>query len=395
MDLYPFEETVAQTNDEAAIIEKIDIGGISLIRAGAKNYKDVLIIPSQNQYQDLYEILKNQNGVTSLSDRKRLAGIAFKLSAAYDGAIASYYNPTETVSLRYGENPHQTASFAASHPNIIEQLQGKPLSFNNFTDIHAAIEIIEDFWDKRTTVAILKHNNPCGLATRDQLIDAWKTALAGDPVSSFGGIIVTNGAIDEQTATEINKLFYEVLIAPDFSSDALKILAKKKKRVLLKLTGKLPTGSNSRSILNGNITQQRDVYIHHAEDWRIVSGSTISDDLTEEMLFANTIVKHVKSNAIVITKNRQLIGMGCGQTSRIDALHQAIDKAKRFGFDFKGAVLASDAFFPFDDCVKIADSAGIQYVIQPGGSIRDQDSIDYCQTHDMTMVMTGIRHFKH
>ncbi len=395
VDLYPFEQTVAQTDDTSAIIEKIDIGGISLIRAAAKNYKDTLIIPSQDYYPELYRILDEQKGKTSLEERKRLAGASFSLSSTYDQAISNYFDAQQTIPLRYGENPHQSAQFNPKHPPIFKQLQGKALSYNNYADIHTAIELIEEFWDEKYTFAILKHNNPCGLATRDQLFDAWTDALAGDPVSSFGGILITNGTMDLKTAQAINELFYEVLIAPDFDEQALEILAKKKKRVLLRLTGKVPGDQTTKTLLHGTITQQRDLYLHQPQDWKLSAGDNLSSDQRKEMLFANRIVKHLKSNAIAITKNQQLIGIGCGQTSRVDALRQAIDKAKRFNFDLDGAVMASDAFFPFDDCVKIAHKAGILDIIQPGGSIRDKDSIDYSQKNNIRMVITGIRHFRH
>ncbi len=395
VDLYPFVETLAKTDDEATIIEKIDIGGIALIRAAAKNYKDVLIIPSQAYYEQLYQILKKQNGVSTLQERKRLAAAAFKISSSYDKAIARYFEADNTQPLRYGENPHQNAYFIPEHPELFVRLQGKPLSYNNYMDVHAAIEIIEDFWKDHYSFAILKHNNPCGLATRPTILEAWKAALAGDPVSAFGGIIITNGIVDLVTAQQIDKLFYEVLIAKDFTTEALDLLSKKKKRVLLKLTGKLPNTDRAKQILNGTIYQQADTYRHNPTAWNVVSGNALNPTLKSEMLFANRIVKHLKSNAIAITKDRQLIGMACGQTSRVDALNQSIDKAIRFNFNFENAVLASDAFFPFDDCVRIADKVGIKYIIQPGGSIRDQDSIAYCDAHDMTMVLTGIRHFKH
>lgn len=405
VDLYPFEQTVKDTNDESTIIEKIDIGGISLIRAAAKNYKDVVIIPSADQYSDLNDIMNN-NGETDLETRRSLAAQAFNISSHYDTAIFKYLNQSvdisgykmsvsNTTSLRYGENPHQSANYYGQLDELLGQIQGKPLSYNNLIDIDAAMQIIDDFWDEEITLAILKHTNPCGLATRSTMIDAWTSALSGDPVSSFGGIIITNGIIDGATAKAIDGIFYEVLIAKDFSEEARAILGKKKKRVLLQIKSRLSATKHSRTILNGIIEQDRDTLDHDPKAWTSTNGMTMDAELTSEMVFANRVVKHLKSNAIAITKNKKIIGIGCGQTSRVDALNQAIAKAQHFGFNFEDAILASDAFFPFGDCVELADQVGIKYIVQPGGSIRDQESIDYCLKNDMSMVLTGHRHFKH
>ncbi|MCL4132105.1 UNVERIFIED_CONTAM: hypothetical protein GTU68_011293 [Idotea baltica] len=406
VDLYPFEQTVRDTDEESVIIEKVDIGGIALIRAAAKNYKDVVIIPSADHYADLRRILQDQNGESTLNERQRLAAQAFQVSSHYDTAIFQYFNRTAELSvykqsigpgtaLRYGENPDQQANYYGNLDDLLEQLNGKPLSYNNLIDVDAAVEIIQDFWEDKVTVAILKHTNPCGLATRATMIDAWKTSLAGDPVSSFGGIIITNGMIDLETAHEIDKLFYEVLIAPEFTPDAQAYLSRKTKRVLLKIKSTIPHRRHARTILNGVIEQERDQIVHDEASWTNFDGTQLSAELKAEMKFSNLCAKHLKSNAIAITHNRQLIGIGCGQTSRIDALNQAIVKAQHFGFELQDSVLASDAFFPFSDCVEIAHSHGIHQLIQPGGSIRDQDSIQFCADHNMTMVLTGHRHFKH
>ncbi|MFK7935155.1 MAG: bifunctional phosphoribosylaminoimidazolecarboxamide formyltransferase/IMP cyclohydrolase [Saprospiraceae bacterium] len=406
VDLYPFEETVASTNDESAIIEKIDIGGISLIRAAAKNYKDVVVVPSKNEYEMLLEILKEKGNETSLDDRRELARRAFKVSSNYDIAIFNYFNEgTADLSfkysihrsdiLRYGENPHQNGVFFGDFDEIFDKLSGKAISYNNLVDIDAAVQIMREFKDAQPSFAILKHTNTCGVATRPSLYDAWTAALACDNVSAFGGIFVCNRSVDLKTAQEVNKLFYEVIIAPDFDTDALELLKSKKKRVLLKIKDFYVRSRSFRSLLNGVVEQDADLKSETRADLRTVTKKAPTAGEVEDLLFASSCVKHLKSNAIALVKNKQLIGMGCGQPSRVDALRQAINKAKAFGFDLTGAVMASDAFFPFPDCVEIADKAGITAVIQPGGSIKDQLSIDYCDGNGLSMVMTGTRHFKH
>lgn len=408
VDLYPFEETVKRTDDEDQIIEKIDIGGIALIRAAAKNFKDVVIIPSKNEYQNLEQILDEQDGQTSLANRKTLAAKAFAVSSHYDSAIFNYFNTQleeplgsfkqsfETGhSLRYGENPHQKATFFGDLEEVFVKLGGKDLSFNNLVDIDAAIQVLAEFKEQDPTFAILKHTNTCGLATRATVLDAWNAALAGDNVSAFGGILICNSTIDLATAEEINKLFYEVLIAPAFDDSAKELLMQKKKRVLLELKSYDRTAVSYKSLLNGVICQDSDLKAETKTDLQLITESQPTETQVADLLFANKLVKHLKSNTIVLVKDRQLIGMGCGQTSRVDACHQAIAKAKNFGFDTAGAVMASDAFFPFPDCVEIAHKAGIEAIIQPGGSIKDQLSIDYCNQNGLPMVLTGIRHFKH
>ena len=406
VDLYPFEETVANTNDEAAIIEKIDIGGISLIRAAAKNFKDVVVVPSKEEYEIILELLKKKQGFTHEGDRQELARRAFKVSSNYDVAIFNYFNEgTADLSfkysihrsdiLRYGENPHQEGVFFGEFEDIFVRLGGKAISYNNLVDIDAAVQIMREFKDAEPTFAILKHTNTCGLASRPTVYDAWVTALACDNVSAFGGIFICNRSIDLKTAEEINKLFYEVLIAPDFDSDAFNLLSKKKKRILLKIKDFYINKRSFRSLLNGVVEQDTDLKRETSADLTKVTHKAPTDLEVEDLLFASISVKHLKSNGIALVKNKQLIGMGCGQPSRVDALKQAITKAKAFGFDLNGAVMASDAFFPFPDCVEIAHKEGITAVIQPGGSIRDKDSIEYCNQNNMAMVMTGIRHFKH
>ncbi len=405
VDLYPFEDTVANTSDESAIIEKIDIGGISLIRAAAKNYKDVAVLASKDGYDDFLDLLKSQSGSTSVADRKELARRAFRVSSHYDTAIFHYFNEEEdwtfnqsilkNEALRYGENPHQAGVFHGDLGQNFEKLHGKALSYNNLVDIDAAVGLMREFKEDKPTFAVLKHTNPCGLACRETVLDAWKDALAGDSISAFGGILISNAAIDLATAMEIDKLFYEVLIAPDFSQDALEHLMKKKTRILLKIKSFDGPKRLFKSLLNGVIEQESDLKMEKAEDLTVVTSKSPTDEEVSDLLFANKCAKHLKSNTIVLAKNEQLLGMGCGQTSRVDALKQAILKAGHFGFDLEGAVMASDAFFPFPDCVEIADKAGIRAVVQPGGSKKDQDSIDYCNNNGMAMVMTGTRHFKH
>ena len=403
VDLYPFEATVASGAGEADVIEKIDIGGISLIRAAAKNYKDVVIISSQEQYSQLIDILK-KGGETSLEERKELAMKAFEISSHYDTAIFKYFNKDsefkafkESVSpakiLRYGENPHQQGIFYGNFNELFDQLHGKEISYNNLLDIEAAIYLIDEF--DETTFAILKHDNACGLASRPKLVDAYLDALAGDPVSAFGGILITNQSIDKATAHEIDKLFCEVVIAPAYDNGVLEILKSKKNRIILiRKECELPT-RQFRTMLNGVLEQDRDVSMEGRKKMKTATKRAASDSELTDLEFANKLVKHSKSNTIVLAKNKQLIASGVGQTSRVDALRQAIDKAKSFGFKLEGGVMASDAFFPFPDCVEIADNAGITAVVEPGGSVRDKESIDYCDSHNMAMVFTGVRHFKH
>jgi phosphoribosylaminoimidazolecarboxamide formyltransferase/IMP cyclohydrolase len=407
VDLYPFEQTVASTNDEAAIIEKIDIGGISLIRAAAKNYRDVVVVPSKAEYDSLLSLLKEQDGHTSLDDRQALARRAFLISSHYDTAIYQYFNRTqepgqafkqsvlETQSLRYGENPHQAGVFYGQLEDMFEIIGGKALSYNNLVDIDAAVGLMREFKDDEPTFAILKHTNACGTATRSTLLEAWNDALAADNVSAFGGILIANTTVDLATAQEIDKLFYEVLIAPAFEQAALDHLSKKKKRILLRIKDFHAHARSFKSLLNGVIEQDTDLKIETAGDLQTATRKEPTAQEVEDLLFANKCVKHLKSNTIVLVRDKQLLGMGCGQTSRVDALKQAVDKAKRFGFTLEGAVMASDAFFPFADSVEIAHEAGITAVIQPGGSIRDEDSIKFCDQHGMSMVLTGVRHFKH
>jgi phosphoribosylaminoimidazolecarboxamide formyltransferase/IMP cyclohydrolase len=406
VDLYPFEKTVEAGADEQAIIEKIDIGGISLIRAAAKNYKDVVIVPSQKQYDYLLNLLNEKQGLTDIEDRKYLATQAFNISSHYDTAIFNYFNNDKKIEalklsfedcqpLRYGENPHQKAKFCGDLDALFEKLNGKDLSYNNLLDVDAAVNLMAEFDNTQPVFAILKHNNACGLAKRSSLLQAWKDALAGDPVSAFGGILITNVKVDKETAEEINKLFFEVIIAPDFQPEALDVLKSKKNRIILKQKPAKLAQTIIRTALNGVLVQEKDTKMATANDLQTVTKKEPTPQEIEDLLFANKIVKHTKSNTIVLAKNNQLLASGTGQTSRVDALKQAIHKAKSFGFDLKGAVMASDAFFPFPDCVEIADMEGITAVIQPGGSIKDQDSIDYCNAHKMAMVFTGTRHFKH
>ncbi len=404
VDLYPFESTVASGAADDAIIEKIDIGGISLIRAAAKNFNDVVIIPSSDQYAFLSRLLEVKHGVSSLSDRKLMAACAFNISSHYDTAIFSYFNADQHLpvfkksiqnskSLRYGENPHQTGSFFGDFNEMFEQLHGKEISYNNILDVDAAVSFISEF--EEPTVAIIKHNNACGLASANDIPEAWQKALAGDPVSAFGGVICVNRKLTEEVANEINKIFFEVLIAKEFEPAALEILKQKKNRILLCLKKNDLPAKQFRSVLNGVVEQDRDLHTESVSDMKTVTLIAPDEKQYADLQFANKIVKHLKSNTIVLAKDRQLLGSGTGQTSRVDALQQAIDKAKKFGFDLNGAVMSSDAFFPFPDCVEIAGKAGIKAIIQPGGSIKDQESIDYCNCHHLVMVTTGYRHFKH
>ncbi|MEI8279274.1 MAG: bifunctional phosphoribosylaminoimidazolecarboxamide formyltransferase/IMP cyclohydrolase [Bacteroidota bacterium] len=402
VDLYPFEETANKTNDEDAIIEKIDIGGVSLIRAAAKNFKDVCVIASRNQYADLLDKLNKDKGDISLEDRKRFASVAFAECAHYDVAIADYFNrSTDTssfqlsisskLSLRYGENPHQPAVFYGELGELFEQLNGKALSYNNLVDINAACQLISEF--KFPTFAIIKHTNVCGVAERDTVDAAWDAALAGDKESAFGGVLITNRNIDAQVAKKINELFFEILIAPSFDEEALSILRSKKNRILLKQIQEFYPSREYKCVLNGVLVQEVDKT--NFTEWKEVGARPCTEAEVADLTFANIICKHLKSNAIALVKNKQLIGKGCGQTSRVDALRQSLEKAKQFGFSLKGATMASDAFFPFDDCIRMAHEAGITAVIQPGGSVRDNDSIQYCMANNMAMVLTQTRHFKH
>jgi phosphoribosylaminoimidazolecarboxamide formyltransferase/IMP cyclohydrolase len=403
VDLYPFEETLKSRAADSTIIEKIDIGGISLIRAAAKNFQDVLVISGRDQYGELYELLSKKRGSTNLEDRRKFAGKAFQVSSHYDTAIFSYFDKQELSAfkqslspgkkLRYGENPHQEGFFFGNFEEMFDQLHGKEISYNNLLDVDAAVCLISDF--DETTFAILKHNNACGLACREKLIDAWKDALAGDPVSAFGGVLITNAGVDALTAGEINNLFFEIIVAPSYEEESLNILKQKKNRIILVQKSAELSDRISRTLLNGAVVQDRDVYSESEKDLQVVTQLSPGKKEIEDLLFANKLVKHTKSNAIVLAKNRQLIASGVGQTSRIDALKQSIEKAKSFSFDLKGAVMASDAFFPFADSVEIAFNAGIRAVIQPGGSVKDQESIDFCDKNKMSMVFTGIRHFKH
>lgn len=399
VDLYPFEETVANTSDESLIIEKIDIGGPSMIRAAAKNHRDVVVVAAKNDYQLLVDMLASQDGETSLEQRRFFAIKAFDVCTAYDTAISSYFNQVsietpfnkEKKTLRYGENPHQPATFFGNLEEVFSQLHGKELSYNNLVDTDAAINLIREFTD--TTFAIIKHTNVCGVSSRPTVKESWDAALAGDPESAFGGVLVCNKTIDAETANAINEIFFEVLVAPAFDQDALKILQSKKNRILLQLKHADLPAVQYKSLLNGILLQQNDA--GNFSEWKEAGGREATAAEKEDLTFSNIICKHLKSNAIALVKNKQLVGKGCGQTSRIDALRHAIEKSKQFDFDLNGAALASDAFFPFDDCVKIAHAAGIQSFIQPGGSIRDNDSIEYCKQNNLAMVITGMRHFKH
>lgn len=405
VDLYPFEETVASGADHQAIIEKIDIGGPSLIRAAAKNYNDAVVVSSRDQYGELLTLLKEQGCATTLENRKRFAALAFQTTSGYDAAIFNYFSESENLDalrisydkgkqLRYGENPHQKAVFYGDLDELFTQLHGKDISYNNMLDIDAAINLVGEF--DEPTFVIMKHNNACGVATRPTVVEAWKDALAGDPVSAFGGVLICNREIDAAAAEEINKLFFEVIVAPAYEPQALTLLESKKNRIILKLNEVNPSKRLYRSLLNGVAVQDRDTEVGgETTELKTVTKKTIDPAKVADLIFANKIVKHSKSNAIVLAKNGMLYGSGIGQTSRVDALKQAIAKANSFGLDLKGAVLASDAFFPFADCVEIAHEAGIDTVIQPGGSVRDQDSVTYCDEHDMAMAFTGTRHFKH
>ncbi len=408
VDLYPFQETVASATDEKQIIEKIDIGGPSMIRAAAKNFSDVAVIASKEDYASLVDLLQQQNGEITLDQRRNFAAKAFSIVADYDIAINNYFNKTNPIQLvaqgqktilRYGENPHQQAAFYGNLEANFSQLHGKEISYNNLVDIDAAIELIKEFTlslssgGKPSTFAVIKHTNVCGAASRSTVREAWKDALAGDPESAFGGVLVCNAPIDMATAEAINEIFFEVLIAPSFNEDALEKLKSKKNRILLQLKSTDTSNQLYKNVLNGTLTQYKDE--GNFSTWEEVGGRTSTESEKADLIFANLICKHLKSNAIALVKNKQLVGKGCGQTSRIDALRHAVEKAKQFNFDLQGAVMASDAFFPFNDCVQLGHQAGIVAFIEPGGSIRDKDSIAYCKENNLVMVMTGMRHFKH
>ena len=406
VDLYPFEQTVASGASEQDIIEKIDIGGISLIRGAAKNFADVVIVPAVDYYKEFLTIYQEQNGCTTLEQRRHFAAYAFNVSSHYDTAIFNYFNQAEQIPafkqscrhgevLRYGENPHQKGLFFGNIDDCFDKLNGKEISYNNLGDIDAACALIDDFAGQ-TAFAILKHNNACGMAVRPTLLEAWKDALAGDPVSAFGGVLICNQKVTKEVADEMHKIFFEVCIAPDYADDALEVLRGKKNRIILRRKAFKMADPMFRSVLNGVLVQDRDTVVPTAADMqKSVTSTAITAAQAEDLAFATILVKHTKSNAIVLAKGRQLYASGTGQTSRVDALRQAIAKAKSFGFDLNGAVMASDAFFPFPDCVEIAHEAGIVAVAHPGGSIHDQDSIDYCEKNKMGMAITGKRHFKH
>jgi phosphoribosylaminoimidazolecarboxamide formyltransferase/IMP cyclohydrolase len=405
VDLYPFEETVAKGGSEEDIIEKIDIGGISLIRGAAKNFNDVLIVASRNQYTDLLNLLQEKNGSTDLADRKKFAALAFDVTSHYDSAIFNYFNQEfqfprfkksiqEGRTLRYGENPHQQGTFFGDLDSLFEQLNGKELSYNNLVDVDAAVNLVKEFADE-TAFVIIKHTNACGVSTAATVKEAYLKAFQADTISAFGGVLATNKTIDLAAAEEINKLFFEILIAPAYNADALELLKSKKNRMILLQKQPLTETRQSKSILNGIIEQDLDLKTDSREDLKTVTKRAPSNDEIDALLFASKICKHTKSNTIILAIKGQLLASGVGQTSRVDALKQAIEKAKSFGFDLNGAVMASDAFFPFPDCVEIAHQQGIRSVIQPGGSVKDQDSVNFCDQHNMAMVFTGIRHFKH
>lgn len=405
VDLYPFEETVASGASEADIIEKIDIGGISLIRAAAKNFKDVVIIASKGQYAELEERLSLQDGATTLEDRRYFAAQAFQVSSNYDTHIFNFFNQTENIpalkisetkakALRYGENPHQAAHFYGDMEALFDQLNGKELSYNNLVDVDAAVALIAEF-EGETAFAILKHTNACGVATAKTVQEAYKKAFEADTTSAFGGVLITNQNVDLAAAEEMHSLFFEVLIAPSFDEDALALLKGKKNRILLRQKIQIEGTKQIKTLLNGIIEQDKDLKTETKADFKVVTKITPTNEEQNALVFAAKVCKHTKSNTIILSNSNQLFASGVGQTSRVDALRQAIEKAKSFGFELKGAVMASDAFFPFPDCVEIAHEAGITAVVQPGGSIKDQDSVDFCDTHGMSMVMTGVRHFKH
>ena len=404
VDLYPFEETVSSGAAEEDIIEKIDIGGISLIRAAAKNFNDVVIVPSSAQYNDLIKLLDEKNGYSDLNDRYYFAAQAFNVSSHYDTTIFNYFNRRTAIKsfrqsinksevLRYGENPHQEGVFYGDLNELFEQLNGKAISYNNLVDLEAAVALINEF--KEPTIAIIKHTNACGVASRPTLNHAWAAALAGDPISAFGGVVAANRIIDLETAEEANKLFFEIIIAPGFENNALELLKSKKNRIILQIKPVDFQAKQFKSVLNGVIEQKKDTHTETIDDLHTVTKTQPDVQMIKDLLFANILVKHLKSNAIVLAKNEQLLGAGCGMTSRVDALKHAISKASQFGLDLHGAAMASDAFFPFADSVELAYNEGITAVIQPGGSVRDEDSIEFCNKNGLAMVFTGVRHFKH
>ncbi|MBT3418099.1 MAG: bifunctional phosphoribosylaminoimidazolecarboxamide formyltransferase/IMP cyclohydrolase [Flavobacteriales bacterium] len=402
VDLYPFEQTVFSGASEQDIIEKIDIGGISLIRAAAKNFKDVIIVSEMSQYDDLLNLLNKENGNSSIEIRKEFATKAFNISSHYDTSIFNYFNNEEVVfkqsirenkTLRYGENPHQKGVFFGNINEMFDQLNGKELSYNNLLDVDAAVNLISEF--SENTFIVMKHNNACGIASKSKLIDCWKDALAADPVSAFGGVLITNKEVDSETAQEINKLFFEVIIAPSYNEDALSLLKSKKNRVILIQKDVDLPKTQFRTALNGVLFQEKDSKTDSISGMKTVTVLSPSEEELSDLEFASKVCKHTKSNTIVFVKNNQLLASGVGQTSRVDALRQAVVKAKSFNFNLNGAVMASDAFFPFPDCVEFANNEGIKCVIQPGGSIKDNLSIDFCNENNMKMVLTGFRHFKH
>jgi phosphoribosylaminoimidazolecarboxamide formyltransferase / IMP cyclohydrolase len=406
VDLYPFEETVAATNEESLIIEKVDIGGPSMIRGAAKNFRDVLVVAAKKDYAALEQLLLTQKGETTLEQRRSFAAKAFEIVAHYDVAIAKYFNPDAPLyflesiphpkTMRYGENPHQTGVFFGDLIALFTQLNGKELSYNNLVDVDAAVQLINEFSFSAAAgvcFAIIKHTNVCGVAQRPSIEESWNAALAGDPESAFGGVLVCNARVDKATADAINEIFFEVLIAPAFDEDALQVLKSKKNRILLQQKQPVNAPKQYKSVLNGVLVQGTDQ--GNYTEWKEAGGRSCSPAERADLEFANIIAKHLKSNAIALVKNKQLIGKGCGQTSRIDSLRQAVEKARQFKFNLSGAVMASDAFFPFNDCVQLGHEAGITAFIQPGGSIRDNDSIEYCKQHQLAMVITGLRHFKH
>lgn len=401
VDLYPFEETLKSTDEEKLIIEKIDIGGPSMIRAAAKNHQDVLVVAQRNDYEALGNLLGAQKSMTTLAQRRAFAAKAFEVVAHYDVAIAEYFRNEATdefflsvgqkQSLRYGENPHQPAVFYGAIDSLFDKLNGKELSYNNLVDVDAALQIMGEF--QQPAFAIIKHTNVCGVALADTIENAWTAALSGDPESAFGGVLVTNRTITPAVASQINELFFEVLIAPTYEAEALATLKTKKNRILLQQKNNLAIEQEYKRILNGVLVQDADAKAY--DKWEERGARETTEKEKQDLAFANIVCKHLKSNAIALIKDKKLIGKGCGQTSRIDALRQAIEKSKQFGFSLEGAVLASDAFFPFDDCARMAHEAGITAIIQPGGSVRDQDTINYCKDHGLALVMTGMRHFKH
>ena len=403
VDLYPFEETLRNTSEEQAIIEKIDIGGPSMIRAAAKNHKDVVVLAAKKDYSTLENLLTAQKGVFTLAQRKAFAALAFEVVMRYDIAISGYFSPASVAALntegtqqvlRYGENPHQKGTFYGNLDKTFDKLHGKELSYNNLVDVDAAVQLICEFAEsKEPTFAIIKHTNPCGIASRPTLVRAWKDALAGDPESAFGGVLVTNTPVDKATADAINEIFFEVLVAPGYEADALAVLQGKKNRILLVQKAPVKATEQFKSLLGGVLAQDTDM--GNFAEWKEVGGRETTEAERSDLVFANLVCKHLKSNAIALVKNKQLIGKGCGQTSRVDSLRHALENAHRFGFDLKGAAMASDAYFPFGDSVQLAHTEGITAVIQPGGSVRDKDSIQYTVDNGMAMVMTGLRHFRH